>query len=86
MAEETVYRDKRGRKLDMLNEFMNNQSVKDIKKTKIEKATYEWGFGTVQKNLAEEKLNELEQIANEPFARTINDPKLELMKKNEIRE
>ena len=32
---ETVYRDKKGRKLDMLNEFMKQQEVKADKKVRL---------------------------------------------------
>jgi pre-mRNA-splicing factor CWC26 len=46
---ETIYRDRKGKKLDMLNEFMKNQTVKDGKKYKIEEAQYAWGSGSVQK-------------------------------------
>ena len=38
---ETVYRDKYGKKLDMLSEFMRQQNVEENKKLKIEKAQYE---------------------------------------------
>lgn len=69
--EETVYRDKQGRKLDMLTEFMRQQSTKDGQKAMIDKAQYEWGRGSVQKKEQVERLQELADIANEPFARTI---------------
>ena len=42
-AVETVYRDKKGKKLDMLSEFMRQQSTEESKKLKIEQAQYEWG-------------------------------------------
>ncbi len=85
-TQETVYRDKRGRKLDMLTEFMRQQEAAEGKRQKIEQAQYEWGKGAVQKQAAEDKIKELEEIANEPFARTIDDPKLEKIKKSIIRD
>ena len=42
-AIETVYRDKKGKKLDMLSEFMRQQSTEESKKLKLEQAQYEWG-------------------------------------------
>jgi pre-mRNA-splicing factor CWC26 len=83
---ETVYRDKHGKKLDMLSEFMRQQSNEENKKQKLEQAQYEWGLANVQKKEAVEALKELEQISSEPFARTIEDPRLEAMKKNELRD
>jgi pre-mRNA-splicing factor CWC26 len=80
--EDTVYRDKRGRKLDMLNEFMRQQASREGKEVKMEQAQYEWGKGIVQKEAAEDAQKELERIASEPFARTIDDPRLEVAKKS----
>ena len=40
---ETVYRDKKGKKLDMLSEFMRQQNTEESKKLKLEQAQYEWG-------------------------------------------
>jgi pre-mRNA-splicing factor CWC26 len=85
-SQETIYRDKRGRKLDMLTEFMRQQEVVEGKKQKIEEAQYEWGKGAVQKQAAVDAVKELEEIAQEPFARTIDDPKLEKIKKSQIRD
>ena len=83
---ETVYRDRRGKKLDMLNEFMRQQAVREGKEVKIAKAQYAWGKGSVQKDEAEARRKELEEIANEPFARTAEDPRLEAMRKEVIRD
>lgn len=83
---ETVYRDKRGRKLDMLNEFMRQTSAKEGREYKIEKAQYEWGSGTVQKKQQEDKQKEIEEMADQPFARRADDPKLEAIRKQEIRD
>jgi pre-mRNA-splicing factor CWC26 len=84
--EETVYRDKRGKKLDMLNEFMRQQSNEDNKKLKLEQAQFEWGKGTVQKRDEEEYKRKLLDLSSQPFARTIDDPKLETMRKTELRD
>jgi pre-mRNA-splicing factor CWC26 len=83
---ETVYRDRRGKKLDMLNEFMRQQANKEGQKYKLAQAQFAWGLGTVQKEQHEEKLKSLEEIAAQPFARTIDDPRLEAQKKEEIRD
>lgn len=83
---DTVYRDKRGRKLDMLNQFMRQQMSKEGKEKIIEEAQYEWGKGSVQKKELEDAKQELLDIANQPFARTIDDPKLEQMRKETLRD
>ena len=83
---ETVYRDRHGKKLDMLSEFMRQQATKDGQQYKIEQAQHSWGTGSVQKQELNEKLKELEEIKFEPFARTVEDPKLEMYKKEIIRD
>ena len=83
---ETVYRDKRGRKLDMLNEFMKQQSSTEGKKQVVEQAQFEWGSGSVQKKAFEESRKEFEEMADAPFARTVDDPKLERMRKEALRD
>jgi pre-mRNA-splicing factor CWC26 len=82
---ETVYRDKRGRKLDMLSEFMKQQSSAEGKQKAVEKAQYDWGTGAVQKKATEESRQEMLDLASAPFARTVDDPKLERMRKETTR-
>jgi pre-mRNA-splicing factor CWC26 len=84
--QDTVYRDRKGKKLDMLNEFMRQQAVREGKEYKIEKATNEWGKGTVQKLEVEALRQELIEVASEPFARTIDNPRMEAMRKEVIRD
>jgi pre-mRNA-splicing factor CWC26 len=84
--EETVYRDKHGRKLDMLTEYMRQQEGGDRSKERVEKAQYEWGKGSVQKQEAREAVEELEAVAAEPFARTADNPRLEKMRRETIHE
>ena len=83
---ETVYRDRKGKKLDMLNEFMRQQAIKEGKEVKLKEAQMEWGRGSVQKEEAALARKEMEEIANEPFARTIDNPRLEAMRKEVIRD
>jgi pre-mRNA-splicing factor CWC26 len=40
---ETVYRDKRGRKMDMLNEMIRQQEILEGKRKRKAKEEYEWG-------------------------------------------
>ncbi|CAM9426956.1 unnamed protein product [Ascophyllum nodosum] len=82
---ETVYRDKKGRKLDMLNEFMKQQEVKADKKAEEAKDQFAWGRGKVQKETEKQWKEEMENIAAEPFARSVDDARLEEMRKAEIR-
>ena len=78
---DTVYRDKRGRKLDMLNEFMRQEAIREGKEVKLKEATLEWGKATVQKQEHIEKIKEYEEVINEPFARSLDNPRLEKMRK-----
>eukprot|EP00636_Phaeomonas_parva_P015127 CAMPEP_0118878822 /NCGR_PEP_ID=MMETSP1163-20130328/18696_1 /TAXON_ID=124430 /ORGANISM="Phaeomonas parva, Strain CCMP2877" /LENGTH=358 /DNA_ID=CAMNT_0006814769 /DNA_START=68 /DNA_END=1144 /DNA_ORIENTATION=- len=82
---ETVYRDKKGRKLDMLTEFMRQQDVRDGKEAQEAQEQYEWGRGTKQKEDDEAYAQELENIKNEPFARRADDARLEASRKEELR-
>jgi pre-mRNA-splicing factor CWC26 len=83
---ETVYRDRKGKKLDMLNEFMRQQAVKAGKEVKLQQAQVEWGRGSVQKQEEVAAKQELEAIAAEPFARTVDKQRLEAMRKEVIRD
>lgn len=87
--EETIYRDKRGRKLDMLNEFMKQQSSaaeKEKQQQAIQEAQYEWGKGSVQRKQLEAVQQELVHLAQQPFARTADDPQLEKARKDALRD
>ena len=83
-AQETVYRDKRGRKLDMLNEFMRQEAIKAGKAVAEKQEEYEWGLGTKQKEEAALRKEELENIANEPIAPRKDDPRLDAMYREKI--
>ena len=61
--EETVYRDKRGRKLDMLNEMMRQQALREGKAVKIAAVQMEWGKAAAQKREVEELAKEMQDIA-----------------------
>ena len=83
---ETVYRDRRGRKLDMLNEFMRQQAQNEGKAVQEKQEQYEWGRGTVQKNNERQFEEELANIKDQPFARHAGDAQLEAMRRQEIRD
>jgi pre-mRNA-splicing factor CWC26 len=85
-GQDTVYRDKKGKKLDMLNEFMRQQAVREGKEFKLEKAQHEWGKGLVQKQELEAMRAELAAVADEPFARTVENPRMEAMRKEKMRD
>lgn len=48
-------------------------------------AQYEWGRGKVQKEEAKQWKEEMDNIAAEPFARGVDDARLEAARKAEIR-
>jgi len=82
--QETVYRDKRGRKLDMLNQMMRQQAIAEGKAVAEEKEAFEWGKGTAQKNLEAAHAQELANIKLEPFARAKDDAKMDQMYRDKI--
>jgi pre-mRNA-splicing factor CWC26 len=81
----TVYRDKRGRKLDMLNEFMRIEDER-AGAAREAKEQFEWGRGTKQKADEARARDELAAVAAEPFARTAADPALEASRRGAIRD
>lgn len=85
---ETIYRDRiSGRKkTDMVGDFMREAAVKEGKKLKLQQAQQAWRGGAVQKEEVLAARRELEEVALEPFARGIDDVKLEDMKKEVIRD
>lgn len=52
----------------------------------MERAQFEWGLGTVQKQEAEAARKEIEDMATAPFARTNEDPQLEKQRKSILRD
>ncbi|KAG3116652.1 hypothetical protein PI125_g4462 [Phytophthora idaei] len=82
---ETVYRDKRGRKLDMLNEMVRQQEILDGKRKREEREEYEWGTGEVQKRERKSQQELLEQMKKTPFARHEDDEDLERKRRERVR-
>lgn len=82
---ETVYRDKRGRKLDMLNELVRQQEILDGKRERQARDEYEWGTGKVQKQELKSQHELMTEMKSVPFARREDDPALEQMRKARVR-
>ncbi|KAG6544497.1 hypothetical protein Mapa_014135 [Marchantia paleacea] len=78
---ETVYRDKRGRRLEGLEELLRQQKGE----AKPVEQPLEWGKGLAQKKEMEAKFAELEAEKNKPFARTRDDAELEKSLKEAVR-
>jgi pre-mRNA-splicing factor CWC26 len=85
-APATTYRDKRGRKLEMVEEMMRQERIRQGKEEQKAVDAYEWGTGVVQKAQARDRASELAGVAAEPFARTADDAKLEAMRKERARD
>ncbi|CCI47066.1 unnamed protein product [Albugo candida] len=83
---ETIYRDKKGRKLNMLNELMRQKEEKETQEKRQAHEEYEWGTGKVQKEMKKSQQQRLQEISSEPFARYQDDPELEAARKNQIRD
>ncbi|KAF4323042.1 hypothetical protein BBO99_00003395 [Phytophthora kernoviae] len=82
---ETVYRDKRGRKLDMLNEMVRQQEVLEGKRKREAREEYEWGTGAVQKRERQSQQELMDQMKEAPFARHEDDEELERMRRERVR-
>jgi len=80
-AAETVYRDKRGKRLEGLEELLRQQQGE----VKPEAKPLEWGKGLAQKREVEEQHAEFEAEKAKPFARTRDDPELDKMYKERVR-
>lgn len=79
-AGETIYRDRKGRKLDLLQSFIALQEGKK-KEKEIE---YEWGTGSAQKQSQKEKREEEEREKSKPFARSVDDEDLDRLYRERI--
>jgi pre-mRNA-splicing factor CWC26 len=83
--QETVYRDKKGRRLDMLEEMMKQQRVRDGKEERTAKEEYEWGTGDVQKQQKNKLAEEYAKVAAAPFARHADDADVDAVYKDRMR-
>lgn len=83
-AQETVYRDASGRKVDIAAERAEAARKKREAEEK-EAKKMEWGKGLVQREEAEKKRKELEAMRSTTFARTIDDKSLNEELKQEER-
>ncbi|KAJ0407718.1 hypothetical protein P43SY_009055 [Pythium insidiosum] len=82
---ETVYRDRKGRKLDMLNEMVRQQEILEGKRKREAQEAYEWGTGRVQKEERKSQQALLEEMKVAPFARHDDDEELERMRRERVR-
>lgn len=78
---ETVYRDKRGKRLEGLEELLRQQQG-DVKP---QAKPLEWGKGLAQKREQEIKQAEYDEEKSKPFARSRDDPELDNLLKDRLR-
>ncbi len=83
-AQETVYRDSSGRKVDMAAARAEAARLKREREEK-EAAKMEWGKGLVQRDDAEKHKQELEKMRGQAFARTADDVELNAELKSQER-
>ncbi|KAL0006185.1 hypothetical protein SO802_013746 [Lithocarpus litseifolius] len=81
---EPTYRDKKGERISKEEFLKLRKKVKVEEKPKEIKL--EWGKGLAQKREAEARLQELESEKDKPFARTRDDPELDKMLRERIRD
>ena len=82
----TTYRDKTGKKIDMVNEFLQQQTIKHAEVIALESQRYELNVGAAQKELKRQAEIELNQAAQAPFARTKDDSELDARLRAQVRE
>lgn len=68
----TVFRDKQGRKIDVVAEARRKAEEKEARDVAEAEAKYDWGTGRVQKDLAAEREEEERKLAAAPFARWVD--------------
>jgi pre-mRNA-splicing factor CWC26 len=73
----TTYRDKTGKKIDMVSEFLRQQETKEVEAKVEESKRYELNVGAAQKELARQSALEIARAAQAPFARTKDDAELD---------
>jgi pre-mRNA-splicing factor CWC26 len=83
---ETTYFDSSGKKIDMLTHYMKEKAIEESNKYAVEEAQRDLRKGAVQKKEREERIKDYLEIKNEPFARHIDDPKLERIRKEALRD
>jgi pre-mRNA-splicing factor CWC26 len=76
---ETVYRDRRGRRLETLEALLDQEKMKMNQKQKEDRPKLEWGKGLVQKVESEAQAQRLLDEATRPFARTKDDEEMNEM-------
>ena len=67
----TVFRDRKGRKLDMLNELQRQEEARAGHAVAVAEAKYDWGTGAVQKQEVVDEEAALALAASQPFARQV---------------
>ena len=78
---ETIYRDKRGKRLEGLEELLRQQQGE----VKPEVKPLEWGKGLAQKREVEQQKAEYDAEKSKPFARSRDDPELDKLMKDRLR-
>ncbi|KAJ3514595.1 hypothetical protein NLJ89_g2294 [Agrocybe chaxingu] len=74
-AQETVYRDASGKKIDTKAAKAEAARMKRLREEK-EAQKMEWGKGLVQREEAEKRKQDLEKLKNQPFARRVDDKEM----------
>ena len=64
---------------------MRQERARKGEEVKGKMEQYEWGTGEVQKQEKLDRAAEAAEVAAQPFARSVNDPKLEAMLKSRVR-
>jgi hypothetical protein len=84
--QQTIYRDKQGREVDALAQYMKDEAMKAGTAARLQAATLEWGRARRQEELSRAQLEEEALVSAEGFARSAADPRIEAQRRAEIRD
>lgn len=83
---ETVYRDEGGNKVDSMSEYLRKEAVDKGIAIRLEKAQKNIGQGGVQQRERQAMMDEMEKVAQEGFSRGIDNDRVEVLRKEQLRE
>lgn len=83
---ETVYRDESGNKVDTMSEYLRKEAVDKGIAIRLEKAQKNISQGGVQQRERQEIMDEMEKVAVEGFSRSVDNERIEALRKEQVRE
>jgi pre-mRNA-splicing factor CWC26 len=82
----TVYRDESGNKVDTMSEYLRKEAIDKGVAIRLEKAQKSISQGGVQQRERLAMMEEMEKVALEGFSRTVDNERIETLRKEQMRE